>query len=260
MMPRPALFASLLLLAGIVSAQSTPIPMPATTQAALPTAQQVIDRYIDATGGKEAYTSLTSRRATGTFAMADLGIEGKMTVLIRADGNAAVTIDIPTLGTIRQGVFNGIVWTIHPTQGPRILSGDEAEMTKRSLTLSPEISLGGYRDARVTDVVALNGRPSYRMVLTSDNGTMETRLYDVESGLLVRTIGRSDSALGELTITSNFTDYEDAAPIRMPMKVQQMLPGASPESAMTKVEHNVELPDALFALPAEIVELQRKKN
>lgn len=238
---------------------TAPATMPATTRVALPSAQEVMDRYIAATGGRAAYESLTSRRAEGTFSMADLGVEGKMTVLIRRDGNAVVSIDIPKVGTIREGVTSGVAWSLHPTQGPRILKGDEADVMRRSLELSPGISLDGYTDPHVTDVVSLNGRPSYRMLLGSATGTTETRLYDVESGLLVRTIGKSDSPLGELTITSNFTDYEDAPPIRMPMKVQQMLPGASPESAMTKVEHNVELPDALFALPPEIVELQKQQ-
>ena len=33
--------------------------------------------------------------------------------------------------------------------------------------------------------------------------------------------------------------------------------GVSPEQSFAKVEHNVELPDAPFALPPEILELQK---
>ena len=251
-------------LAAVAAAQPTTesstraTTQPATTRAALPTAQEVIDRYIEATGGKAAYASLKTRRAEGTFSMADLGVEAKMTVLLRSDECAVVTIDVPNLGTFRQGMADGIVWTIRPTDGPRILTGAEAAATARTLRMDSETNLNSYRDAQVVDVVALNGRAAYRMQLTAVADTLETRFYDVETGLLVRTIGKTGSALGDITVSSNFTDYEDAPPIRLPMKVQQMLPGASPESAMTKVEHNVDIPDAAFALPAEIVELQKQ--
>ena len=245
------------MLAAIAAAQ--PTTQPATTRTALPTAQEVIDRYTEATGGKAAYESLKTRRAEGTFSMADLGVEATMTVLLRSDDRAVVTIDVPNVGTFRQGMGDGIVWTIRPTDGPRILTGAEAAATARTLRMDSEINLDGYREATVLDVVALNGRAAYRMQLTALADTLETRFYDVETGLLVRTIGKTGSSLGEITVSSNFTDYEDAPPIRMPMKVQQMLPGASPESAMTKVEHNVEIPDEAFALPAEIVELRKQQ-
>lgn len=238
---------------------SQPAAQPATTRSTLPTARQVIDRYIDATGGKAAYESLKTRRAEGTFSMADLGVEAKMTVLLRSDDRAVVNIEVPNVGTFRQGMADGIVWTIRPTDGPRILTGPEAQATARTLRMTSEITLDGYRDARVIDVVSLNGRAAYRMQLTALADTQETRFYDVESGLLVRTIGKTASSLGEITVSSNFTDYEDAPPIRMPMKVQQMLPGTSPESAMTKVEHNIEIPEEAFALPTEIIELRKQQ-
>jgi hypothetical protein len=249
------------LICSLAAAQPStePTTQPATTRSALPSAQEVIDRYIEATGGKAAYESLKTRRAEGTFSMADLGVEAKMTVLLRSDDRAIVTIEVPNVGTFRQGMGDGIVWTIRPTDGPRILTGAEAAATARTLRMDSEINLDGYRDAKVLDVVSLNGRAAYRMQLTALADTLETRFYDVDSRLLVRTIGKTGSALGEITVSSNFTDYEDVPPIRMPMKVQQMLPGASPESAMTRVEHNVEIPDEAFALPAEIVELRKQQ-
>jgi hypothetical protein len=260
-MPVPLIALACAIACSVAVAQpaTEPTTQPATTRAALPTAQQVIDRYIEATGGKAAYDSLKSRRAEGTFSMADLGVEAKMTVLMRSDDRAVVTIEVPNVGTFRQGMADGVVWTIRPTDGPRILTGAEAVATARTLRMVSEITLDGYRDAKVLDVVALNGRAAYRMQLTALADTLETRFYDVETGLLVRTIGKTGSTLGEITVSSNFTDYEDAPPIRMPMKVQQMLPGASPESAMTKVEHNVEIADEVFALPPEIVELQKQQ-
>jgi zinc protease len=237
---------------------TSPTTIAATLPATLPTARQVIDQYVAVTGGAQAYADLKSRRAAGTVSIADQGIEGAIDIALRSDEKAAVSITLKDLGTVRQGMNGGVVWQIHPITGPKIFEGEEAESNRRSMLLGAEASLDGYAKADVVEIVDLNGRPAYRMVLSTPSGATETRLYDIESGLLVRTLAKLDSSVGEMMVTSLFTDYEDAPPIRMPMKLRQQLPGLSPESVMTKVEHNVELPDELFALPPEIVELQKQ--
>lgn len=260
-MPKRTALVLACLLASCAVAQtestSAPATAPATTQAALPTPAELIARYVAVTGGPEAYASLKSRRATGTFALPDLGISGKLEALLRGDGHALITIDVPGIGLVRQGMTGDVVWSIHPTEGPKLLTGVEAETTRRSLRLAPEISLDGYKESNVTGRADVNGRPAYQMELVADTGTRETRFYDVESGLLVKSIGIVASGAGELNVTTFFTDYEDAPPIRIASKVRQSMSGVSPEQAFTKIEHNVELPDALFVLPAEIVELQK---
>ena len=243
-------------------AQTAPAPTAvpttahATSQAALPTPAEVIARYVAVTGGEAAFASLTSRRAVGTFALPDLGITGGVTTLLRADGHALITIDVPGIGVVKQGMSDGIVWSLHPTDAPTMVGGGAAHTSRRSFALAPETTLVGYRDVSIVGRVDVNGRPSYEMTLVSDAGVRETRFYDVETGLLVKSIGVLASDAGELTVTTFYSDYEDAAPIRVPMKVRQTMSGVSPEQTMAKVEHNVDLPDALFALPPEIVALR----
>jgi hypothetical protein len=259
---RNAAIAALAITGGSVFAElptSSPAPhdaAPSATQASIPTPQQIVDRYVDATGGRAAYDALRSRRASGSFALPDLGIKGTISQLIRSDGNAVVTIDVPGIGIVRQGVTNGVAWAIHPTDGPKLLTGTEAETTRRSLTLAPETSLDGYDKQSVTGISDVNGRPAYELALSMGEAVRETRFYDVETSLLVKSVGVVNSPAGELTVTTFYTDYEDAAPIRMPMKVRQTMSGVSPEQMIEKVEHNVELPDTLFALPAEIEALR----
>jgi hypothetical protein len=261
-MPKRFALPALLLVASLAVAQTVPSTTTtalATTQAALPTPAEVLARYVAVTGGADAYASVKSRRASGTFNLPDLGITGKLDTLLRSDGKALITIDVPGIGVVRQGMTDGVVWSIHPTEGPKILTGVEAETSRRALAIAPETTLDGYKESTVTGLADVNGRPSFELALVADTGVRETRFYDAESGLLVKTIGVVTSGAGELTVTTFYSDYEDAPPIRLAMKVRQTMSGVSPEQALTKVEHNVDLPDALFALPAEIVELQKSK-
>src|SRR4051812_18033154 len=80
-MPKRIACVALLLATSLVVAQTAPSTTttgPATTQAALPTPAEVIARYVSVTGGADAYASLKSRRASGTFNLPDLGIAGKL--------------------------------------------------------------------------------------------------------------------------------------------------------------------------------------
>lgn len=244
-------------------ADTPPAPTPGTpttlpTTQPLPSAQEVIDRYIDVTGGKEAYASLKSRHLEADYVIADLGMRGKMTAFIRADGKAKFTVNLPNFGDVTQGMNDGVIWANDQTNGPRILSGKEADAVRSSLTLSPEISLKEYESATVTHLVELNGTPAYKMVLRNAViDANETRYYDVKSGLLLRTDNVMPFQGGQIEMTTRFSDYEDAMPIRVAMKMRQSTVGISPEQQTTKVEHNVEIADEVFALPPEIVELQK---
>ncbi len=39
------------------------------------------------------------------------------------------------------------------------------------------------------------------------------------------------------------------------MKIRQSMSGLSPEQINTKVQHNIEIPDEVFAMPTDVVEL-----
>jgi hypothetical protein len=267
---RRRLLASLLACACVAVAAYADEPhlLPATTStsATLPTAVAVMDRFVAVTGGAAAHASIRTRRATGQFIMPDLGVDGTFEHLARRDGAARLTIDLPNLGVSRQGVSaGGVVWSVDATDGPRVLHGDEAAGVKRALAIEPDLSLDGYASVRVVDVVDLNGHAAYRMDLLDRLGVREQRFFDVETGLLVRTVAQTPatrpasrpatttaSELDAMAVATYFSDYNDVPPVRVPMRIRQAAFGLSPELVVKHVEDNVELPDALFEPPAEV--------
>ncbi len=251
--------ACLITLSMLRAQDAAPATAPSTSPAAtqpLPSAQAVIDRYIEATGGKEAYASIKSRHLEAEYQLADLGIHGKLVADIRSDGKARIWTEIPNVDKFTIGVTDGIVWKNDQTGGPRILSGVMAQSTLESMQLTPEISLEPYKSAEVTEMTDLNDVNVYKMVLKYKSiDAVETRYYEVKTGLLLRTDGVVPTDMGNIVVTTRYMDYEDAVPIRMAMKTRQSMSGLSPEQVNTKVEHNVEIPDEVFALPPEVQEL-----
>lgn len=239
---------------------SEPTTHALSTTQPLPTAQEVIDRYIQVTGGRDAYASIVSRHIQADYVMADLGVTGKLEAYMRNDGSARQTISIPNLDTFIEGVTGDLVWSMSQTNGPRILNGLEAQSLRQTLSFAPEASLEPYRSAVVTEIVELNGVPCYKMVLTPKAiETTETRYYDAKTGYLSRRDTSVMTAEGPIAVITRYGEYEDAPPIRIPMKVRQSMSGLSPEQIVTKVEHNIAMPDELFAAPDEVKELLKRR-
>jgi len=239
---------------------TAPTTMPATTtttQANLPSAQEVLDRYVEATGGRAGYEAIRDAKTTGTLAMKEMGLAGTLAVAQSADGRARVTVDIAGIGKTEQGISpGGVAWSTDAMQGPRLLEGPERDELARTFLLDSAITLRDYAEARVVGVELVEGEPAYRMELVGKAGQPETRFYAVDGGLLVRTTRRATSPVGEFTVTTTYDEYRDTPPVQTPTRFTQVMEGVGQrlrmEFAMADVRYNVGLPDEAFAPPPDV--------
>src|SRR4029077_2471890 len=70
----------------------------------LPSAESILDRYVQVTGGKQAYEKRTSEIAHGTVEFAALGIKGSMTRYAAQPDKYYYTVDIAAIGKMEAGV------------------------------------------------------------------------------------------------------------------------------------------------------------
>src|SRR5215208_2779319 len=73
---------------------------------AMPTADQILDKYVQALGGKAAIEKVNSRVSKGNFEIPAMGAGGPIEMYAKAPNKNLVIINIPGFGTIQQG-FNG---------------------------------------------------------------------------------------------------------------------------------------------------------
>ncbi|HTR24310.1 MAG TPA: hypothetical protein VMI10_10020, partial [Terriglobales bacterium] len=59
-------------------------PVPSSKAAALPTADQILDRYVKAIGGREAWKKLTSRVSSGTIDVPAMNLSGTIEIREKA--------------------------------------------------------------------------------------------------------------------------------------------------------------------------------
>lgn len=212
----------------------------------LPSAESILDRYVEVTGGLAAYDSRTSAVTTGTFEVAAANLTGQLRSIVKP-GLQRTTIQLPGVGTIDGGVKNGVAWSSDPFAGPRVLTGFEAEFAIANAQPS-----GGarwrdvYKTVEITGVEDVNAKPAYRVVHTLAKGGSLTGFYDVASGLLVKI----EFATAQAPLAQLLEEYADLGGVLTPTRVVTTMMGQRVSVIrLASVETNVEIPDEQFALP-----------
>lgn len=229
--------------------------------AQLPTAEAVLNRYVEVTGGAEAYRTLKSQTATGSLVFKAMGLKASIKTFA-IPNNGLVVLDLPGMGEIRSGVRDGIAWELSPMQGPRLLEGAEKENSMRMTRLDAPIRWKElYKEVKVDGEEEIDGRRCFRLVMDPVSGNKpETSWYDAESGLLVKSRVILESPMGEMPLETRMDDYRQIGSFRVPFKMIQKAGPQEIETTMEEVRWNVDLPANQFDVPADIDALIKKQK
>ena len=101
--------------------------------AKLPTAQEILAKYVKAMGGREANEKIKTRVTTGTVELSPMGIKGTFeTYSTAADSKSLTKMNLAGIGDILEGYDGKTAWSVNPMQGSREKTG--AELTQAKLT------------------------------------------------------------------------------------------------------------------------------
>src|SRR5947208_15454194 len=114
--------------------------------ASLPTVDQVLDKYVQAIGGRDALDKVTTRVMKGSIelpATGDAGsiVPGTTEIYMKAPNKRMLMVNIPGNGTDRRGYNGKAGWYVDPDEGPKDLSGADLEALKGEAEFYREIRL-----------------------------------------------------------------------------------------------------------------------
>jgi zinc protease len=202
-----------------------------TTTPALPTVDTILNRYLEASGGKVAFDKLTSRVSTGTVEITALGITGTAELNEEASGKSSMQISAPGLGMI-QSTFDGSrAWLQDPLQGFIRFSGPGLEVAKTAAVFNKQTKLKAlYPAAVLVGKEKLSGKDTYVVRMG-----FERWYFDLESGLLVR------------KGNSYFEDYREVDGIKLPFKLRDdVFNGTGIIFQFADIKHNVKIDESKF--------------
>lgn len=245
------------------AAPTTPAAPPADTKPAevkadpsLPTGLVLQDKFIAATGGREAIQKVKARISSGSLEISAMGLKGKMQLQQQSPDKGRIQTEMDGIGKIEQGSNGEVVWEVSPVAGPRIVDGPERKEFLRSIALGSELTIATqYPSMNTVAVEKINDKDAYKVVLTSADGQSMSRWYDKESALLVKQSQTVKNQMGDIQAESFFEDYREVGAIKLPFVSRQRFMNLEQKITFDKVEQPESLPAAALELPAEIKQL-----
>ncbi len=232
----------------------------AQTAPPLPTAEAVLERYIEVTGGRAAYEKRHSRISHATVDIAAAGIHGKMTVYAQEPNRNRGILDFPGVGVIDSGNIGDVVWENSAMMGPRVKTGVEKDEALRDAVFNGPIHWREmYSKVENTGLETIDGRPYYKLVLTPKAGNTITEYYDKETGLLSKAKVLRSSPMGEIPAEITASDYQSESGVLEPHSMITKLSSQEIRIHIESVEVNPVIPKDRFNPPAEIEALLKKQ-
>jgi hypothetical protein len=231
--------------------KSTPQPpRPAAVTTATPSADQILNRYIEAMGGREAWKKLNSRVSIGTIEIPKMNLSGTIDFREKAPNRLLHTI-VLNGATFRQGFDGANGWTDDPKDGVRDETGAELEDTRLDADFYHPLDLHNlYSKFTVTGAEKIGERNTY-VVEAARAGAAPDKLYfDMQSSLVLRIVSRRHTSEGLMVYQEDLEDYREVDGIKLPFIVHQTTEDAAFTIQFAEVHHNVELDDQQFSKPA----------
>ena len=237
----------------------SPVSLPAQEQ--LPPAAEIIDRYVEAIGGRNAVLGHTGSHSTATFSMPMAGIEADMDVLSSTEPIRSITIiEIPGIGTIQEGYTGEYAWSMDPNMGPRLLEGRELEAAREGAMIGAGLRDPSLFTERTTaGRTEMNNEACYRVKLVWKSGRETHDCYSVETGLLVAVEATQPTPMGDIPVVSLMGEYTEFGDVLSPTRVVQQMMGQEQVITIHTVEYG-EIDEEGFAPPAAIQTLIEQKE
>jgi len=219
----------------------------------LPKAETLLDKYVEATGGKAAYEKNRNTVSTGAMDFAAMGLKGTLTAYKAAPDKSYVEVDIAGVGKIQEGSNGTVAWSLSAMQGPHLKEGEERTSALQLARYDADVRWRDmYKTVETTGVETVDGKECYKVALTPKEGSPSTRFYDKQSGLMIKTIMTVKSPMGEVTVEALASDYRKEGDLLVPHKMTQKTMGQEFTLALETIKYNVDIPKDRFDLPKEI--------
>ena len=217
-----------------------------------PTVDSILDKFIEASGGRTAMEKIKSRAIRG-----DLDIMGSTSDWVmeaKAPNKLFSGFTHSTLGTLADGFDGAVAWSKNES-GVRIKEGEELAKTKRDAEfyrflnfkkLYPDLHYKGTEKVDGEEVHVLESKPSA--------SSMERLSFSTKSNLLIQQEAQFEGPQGKIEVTTRLTDFRPVDGVKYAHSLKFKLRAGEQELEFSiklkEVKHNMAIEDAKFAKPA----------
>lgn len=250
-MKRKTILSSIAILAIILSGLTFVALRVTAKQAADPSVDEILARYVAAIGGRAAISKHTTKISKGTLEVVGVTTDGTAESYAKSPNKYFSIINIPGYGEIRRCFDGQAGWISGPEAGIQPLAGQDLSTTRRDADFYQALDL-----KKLYPVLVLKGKedvgtwPAYVIEANSGDGTIRHMYFDVSSGLLVRNVDETQTAQSPDIVESFLEDYREVEGVKLPFTVRQVHNKLILIVRISDVKMNQPIDDAKFAKPA----------
>ena len=231
-------------------------PLPSVRPAA--TADQILDKYIEALGGASAVGKLTSFTAKGTYEGFDSDFAKVPVDVYAKSPNLRATAVHMKAGDVTSTYDGREAWVAEPTDLAPLPVIQLLGANLGGARLDAQLSFPGQIKQLLTNwrvnfpAVNIDDRPMQVVQGTMPDGGRVKLYFDKASGLLVRQTRYSPTAVGTVAARVDYSDYRPVPGlgVKIPFNWQVTWVDGRSTIILESVQPNVPIDSAKFAKPA----------
>ena len=227
----------------------------------LPSGESVLDKYIETTGGLDAFEKINNRVTKGTFELVNMGVKADITVYSQAPNKVHTILKSDVLGEIQSGISDDTVWELSVMKGPVIKEGQEKENAIREATFDKFVYWQNvYKTADCIAIDTVENVECYKIVLTPESGYPNTIYINTETNLITKVETILENQMGQIPLELFISDYRKVDNLLLAHKVTVKVMGQERIVTTDSIKQNIVIPDSIFKLPGEVAELKASLN
>ena len=214
----------------------------------LPDINTVIDKYINAVGGKSSFEKFKTRITTGEITTS---ASMKEQVVMQQTAPDKYVIQTSSDQGITLEGYNGSQGWIKLPYYSGILDDDDAIDVKKSGEFYKETGITAYTKLKVTGMQKIMEHKAYEVRGVDNLGNFVKLYFDTESGLLLKEIYYKPNPFGSIPVEISYDDYRDIDGVKLPFTIINHTSSSLETLKINEIKNNVSIDDENYNMPPE---------
>lgn len=205
----------------------------------------VIEKYIDAIGGRDALSKVEDR----TTIMRGTAMGQNLTITVKQKAPNKMRQDVKAGGMEQVVIFDGDK-AVMTAMGQKIPVEDkELESLKIEADMNFILNPAKFNITISSDgIEKVNDKDAYKIKMQTPSGTKWYSYFDAESGLKVKELRELETKMGPAQQVTIYGDYKDVDGVKYPFKITQSFGPQTVEMTVSSIKVNKGLADDIFVI------------
>ncbi|MDQ1524663.1 MAG: photosynthetic reaction center cytochrome c subunit [Pyrinomonadaceae bacterium] len=230
---------------------ATPSAAPAAARPARPTPEQILQRYVEALGGRAAVAKIQTLVMKGTRE-ASQNRNWPIEVALKGADKFSLVASVPQQGTIMQALNGAQGGWISNQRGVREATADELTAFRNTALLYAPVKIREpFPALDFNGRTKIGERDAWVLRATAADGVITRYAFDAETGLLLRQTTLTPTVLVPVPQQIDYEDYRDVGGVKLPftIRISEIDTFFSSTRKFTEIKPNVPVEDVQFHMP-----------